>query len=326
MQTPFRTLLAFVPVALALAHPAQAQTQTLLFNEQFDTSSRWSTVTKNPANSARYIGSAWQQYAPLANTTPDSFNLFNTEWGNPPVQGTGDGAEGKFLRLKLSTYNPNNFKANRATKYAFGTELQTLRTFGPPAVGHAIDYEARVRLPSFIPGLIGSFYTYSQRLNAGTVYSDEIDFEYLNGNGTGSDNSVQVVTWNDWARRNDVDLVPGQNYFDGVHHYATTVPSINRTTWHYLKVRWLRLANGQYRTEFYSKQNASDTYNLIYTENNVRPDAAMAIHLNIYSVGGAIPTSAPGTSSYMDVDWCRVYDVTLPSTATIKKTPSNPRS
>jgi hypothetical protein len=308
-----------------------ARAQTVLFNEQFDTPSRWSTVTRSSANVAQYKGTDWLQYPPLGNIAPSSFNLFFTEWGNKPIQMSGDGAEGNYLRFKLSTYNPNNSKPNRATKYLFGTELQTLRKFGPPLPGHAIDFESRLRVPVMAPLMIASFYTYSQKLSAGTVFSDELDFEYL---GANTGNEVQLTSWNEWARRNDIGLVPGQNYNDDVHHRdvltgtaAARSNALNRAQWHYLKFRWICVSSGVYRTEFYSKQNASDPYALLYTENGVRVNDPMEIHLNIWATNPTpAPTSAPGTNYLMDVDWCRVSDVTLSTTNLRKPTASNGRS
>ncbi len=331
MKTQFKSLLFLAPFAMGVSRPAHAQ--TVLFQEQFDTPSRWSTVTRSPANVARYKGSDWLQYPPLGNIAPDSFNLLYTEWGNPPVQMSGDGAEGKYLRLKLSTYNPNNFKPNTARKYLWGTELQTLRKFGPPAPGHAIDFESRLRLPVSAPRMISSFYTYSQKLNAGTVFSDEVDFEYL---GADFGNEVQLTTWNDWARRNDIDNVPGQAYNDGIHHFGLFTGTggaahnpLNRAQWHLLKVRWVCVSSGVYRIEYYSKQNTADAYTLLYTENGVRPNEAMEMHLNIWATDPTpVPTGAPGTNYLMDVDWCRVSDVTL-SAAQLRKpktVPSNGRS
>ncbi|RYG54155.1 hypothetical protein EON80_32015 [bacterium] len=331
MHTLFKSLFLLVPVAVGVARPASAQ--SMLFQEQFDTPSRWSTATRSPANVARYKGSDWLQYPPLGNIAPSSFNLLYTEWGNAPVQLSGDGAEGKYLRFKLSTYNPNNYKANAARKYLWGTEMQTLRKFGPPAPGHAIDFESRLRVPFMAPRMIASFYTYSQKVSAGTVFSDEVDFEYL---GADLGNQVQLATWDDWGRRNETDVTEGRSYNDGVHHRAVITGDfgaasnpVNRAQWHVLKIRWICVSRGVYRIEHYSKQNVADAYTLLYTENGVRPNEAMEMHLNIWATHPTPPpTSAPGTNYLMDVDWCRVSDVTL-SAAALRKpkvTPSNGRS
>lgn len=325
----FSKIAFLMPLALGMAHSASAQ--TVLFNEQFDTPSRWSTATRSAANVARYKGSDWLQYPPLGNVAPTSFNLLYTEWGNPPVQLAGDGAEGKYLRLKLSTYNPNNFKATTARKYLWGTELQTLRKFGPPTPGHAIEFESRLRLPVSAPLMISSFYTYAQKLNAGTVYSDEVDFEYL-GSNTGKE--VQLATWNDWGRRNDIGDISGQNYYDGTHHYAiltgngAAAPNpVDIKQWHLLKIRWSCVSSGVYRIEFYSKQNTNDAYTQLFTENGVKPNEAMEMHLNIWATNpNPIPTRAPGTDYLMDVDWCRVSDVTLSPLRKPTPKPSTGRS
>ncbi|BCM93232.1 hypothetical protein IAD21_05120 [Abditibacteriota bacterium] len=329
MHTLFKSLFLLVPVAIGLARPAHAQ--TVLFQEQFDTPARWSTATRSPANVARYKGTDWLQYPPLGNITPNSFNLLYTEWGNAPVQMAGDGAEGNYLRMKLSTYNPNNFKATAARKYLFGTELQTLQKFGPPAPGHAIEFESRLRVPVMAPRMIASFYTYSQKLSAGTVFSDEVDFEYL---GADLGNQVQLVSWNDWGRRNDTDVTPGRSYNDGVHHRAITTGDpgtasnpVNRAQWHQLKIRWICVSNGVFRTEFYSKQNSGDPYVLLFTENDVQTNEGMEMHLNIWATNPTpAPTSAPGTNYLMDVDWCRVSDVLVSALRKPKTVPSNGRS
>ncbi len=313
-----RYFFVLAPLAFGLARPAHSQ--TVLFQEQFDKPSRWSTPTRSPANVAQYRGSDWLQYPPLGNIAPNSFNLGFTEWGNKPVQMSGDGSEGRFLRFKLSTYNPNNFKANRASKFAWGTELQTLRKFGPPSVGHAIEFESRLRLPVMAPLMIGSFYTYSQKQSKGTVFSDEVDFEYL---GANYGNEVLLSSWNDFARRNDTNIIPGQNYNDGVHHQnaltgsANALPNgVNRAVWHLLKIRWSCPSSGVYRIEFFSKQNAADPYKLLCTQNGAAPNDAMEVHLNIWATeSDPKPTGAPGTNYIMDVDWCRVSDVLLGASA-----------
>lgn len=311
-----RRILFFVPVLGVLARPVHAQ--SVLFQEQFDTPSRWSTATRSPANVAQYRGSDWLQYPPLGNIAPSSFNLGFTEWGNKPVQMSGDGSEGHFLRFKLSTYNPNNFKANRASKFTWGTELQTLRKFGPPAVGHALEFESRLRLPVMAPLMIGSFYTYSQKQSKGTVFSDEVDFEYL---GANYGNEVLLSSWNDFPRRNDSNPVPGQN--DISHHQSALTASadalpngVNRAAWHLLKIRWSCPASGVYRIEFFSKQNTTDVYKLLCTQSDAAPNDAMEVHLNIWATEpDPKPTRAPGTNYIMDVDWCRVSDVLLGTSA-----------
>lgn len=305
-------------LALVAGFIQSSHAQTTLFNEQFDTPSRWSTATRSPSNIKRYQGTDWLQYPPLGNISPSSFNLLFTEWGNKPVQMVGDGAEGNFLRLKLSTYNPNNLKANRVTKYLWGTELQTRRKFAPPAPGHAIDFESRLRLPAMAPHMIGSFYTYSQKQSGGTVFSDEVDFEYL---GDAYGNEVLLSNWNNFARRNDTENIPGQNYNDGVHHQnaltgsgSTLTNGVDRKQWHLLRIRWACDAAGKYRVEFSSKQNAADPYRLLQTLSNAAPDEAMELHLNIWATNSdPQPTGAPGTNFLMDVDWCRVSDVVLPA-------------
>ncbi len=309
-----KPILFLVPATFGLFSVAHAQ--TTLFSEQFDTPSRWSTPVRSPSNITQYRGTDWQQYPPLGNITPDSFNLVNTEWGNKPVQIGGQGAEGNFLRFKLSTYNPNNFRANRVSKYLWGTELQTRRAFGPPAPGHALDFESRLRLPFLFPSMIASFYTYSQKMSAGTVFSDELDFEYLGENGG---NEVQLVSWNDFGRRNDSNPIPGgndgrvQTVFTGRGNAASN--SLNRADWHLLRFRWICLSPGVFRVEFGSKQRAGDAYKLLFTSNGLSvPTEAMEIHLNIWASDQSLnPTSAPGQNALMDVDWCRVTDVALPS-------------
>ncbi len=320
--------LFLIPLTLGLMQAAHAQ--TVLFSEQFDTPSRWSTPVRSPANVAQYRGTDWLQYPPLGNIAPSSFNLVNTEWGNKPVPLSGDGAEGNYLRFKLSTYNPNNSKPNRASKYLWGTEMQTRRAFGPPSPGHVVDFESRLRLPFLFPSMIGSFYTYSQKTNAGTVLSDELDFEYL---GENFGNEVQLVSWNDYGRRNDSNPIP-----DGNAGRVQTVitgrgglssNALNRADWHLLRFRWICVSPGVFRVEFSSKQRASDTYKLLFTSNGPSvPTEAMEIHLNIWASDFSLtPTNAPGQSALMDVDWCRVSDVALPSQLRKPKPkPSNGRS
>ncbi len=324
----FQRLLFLLP-ALAFIRPAHAQTQ--LFNEQFDTPSRWSTATRSAANVAQYKGSDWLQYPPLGNIAPTSFNLVNTEWGNKLVQMSGDGAEGRYLRFKLSTYNPNNYRANRASKFLWGAEMQTLRKFGPPAPGHAIEFESRLRLPSLFPSMTGSFYTYSQKQSNGTVFSDELDFEYL---GARLGNEVQLVSWNDFGRRNDGKPIPSQGagtgFELGVTGQGGVVPNgVNRADWHLLKFRWICDSPGVYRVEFCSKQLASDTYRVVYTASRIVPNDAMEIHLNIWASDNSLtPTAAPGADAIMDVDWCRVTDVLVDANAARKSKakPSGGRS
>lgn len=304
----FKSLLFLLP-ALVFAKAATAQTQ--LFYEPFDSPARWSTATRSSANVAQYKGSDWLQYPPLGNIAPTSFNLVNTEWGNKLVQRAGDGADGNYLRFKLSTYNPNNFRANRASKFLWGAEMLSLRKFGPPAPGHAIDFEARLRLPVLFPSMTGSFYTYSQKENGGTVYSDELDFEYL---GSRLGNEVQLVSWNEFGRRNDNQPIPNQGpgtgFELGVTGQGVNPPNgVNRADWHLLRFRWICDSPGVYRVEFGSKQRASDAYRVIYTASRIVPNDPMEIHLNIWASDFSLkPTGAPGSDAIMDVDWCRVSD------------------
>lgn len=318
--------LFFLPL-LALAAPLRAQ--TTMFSEEFDTPTRWSTATKSPANVAQYRGTEWLQYPPLGNIAPTSFNLVQTEWGNKPVQLSGDGADGKYLRFKLSTYNPNNFRANRASKFLWGTEMQTLRKFGPPLPGRAIEFEARLRLPTLFPSMTGSFYTYGQKKSAGTVYSDELDFEYL---GSRLGNEVQLVSWNDFGRRNDGGPIPSLGPGTGLEGGITgrggnPNNGVNRADWHFLKFRWLCLSSGVYRVEFCSKQRASDAYRVVYTAKDIVPNDPMEIHLNIWASDFSLsPTNAPGTDAIMDVDFCRVLESAIDATAARKKSASGGKS
>lgn len=328
MLKPFLLLLSAAALApLALAPSAHAQ--TVLFSEPFDTPSRWSTPTRSPSNVAQYKGSAWLQYPPLGNVAPNSFNLVNTEWGNKPVLMSDDGADGKYLRFKLSTYNPNNSKPGRTGKFLWGTEMQTLRKFGPPLPGRAIEFESRLRLPFLFPSMIGSFYTYGQKERAGTVFSDELDFEYV---GENRGNEVQLVSWNDYGRRNDGQPIPNQGPGTGLELGVTGeggLPrhEINRRDWHLLKFRWLCLSPGVYRVEFLSKQRPADTYRVIYTANRIVPDEPMEIHLNIWASDFTLsPTRAPGQSAIMDVDWCQVTEGPLEAGGARKRGASGGKS
>lgn len=111
-----------------------------------------------------------------------------SRFGNVPVVSSG------FARLRHDTYNP------QAPGGLFrGTELASNAFLSRGTVG--IEMEARVRTNAMPNGLVTSFFTYNYRVEGGTGFSDEADFEVLTNRvnaAPASGDPVQLTTFNDF--------------------------------------------------------------------------------------------------------------------------------
>lgn len=207
-----------------------------------------------------------------------------TQLGVEPLFGSESGID--YVTLRLQTYCPS-----APGSKLYGTELYSDALFSA-IQGRA--FEARIRIRTETPGLVGAFFLYEYY--NGT--SDETDFEILTNDSV---DSILVTNWNDWE-----EGATAQN--DGEHHHNNyrTVEGFDRTQWTVLKMyslpretRWL--VDGEQ----------------IWSDNQAVPDQDMKVHLNFWAPGGSWsraysealqPVSDSGSNQvyYMDVDYVRV--------------------
>lgn len=143
-----------------------------------------------------------------------------TQFGNQPTF-SGDGAE-SWISLPLDTWNPN-----LPGERVFGTEIYSLQNF---ELGGGVEYLARARLNTDMPGLVAAFFTYNQKRQKGRWISDEIDFEILSKQDF---DRLLVTSWDDWG-------AAGANYDDGVHHLGAllALPGVDWRQWNTYAIRW----------------------------------------------------------------------------------------
>lgn len=94
-----------------------------------------------------------------------NWKLGRTQLEKAPVVSNG------FARLTFETFDPHH-----AGRNFLGTEIDSNQSF---SLGKGLEFEARVRVNAMPPGLVTSFFTYSERDIGGSNFSDEIDFEWL---------------------------------------------------------------------------------------------------------------------------------------------------
>lgn len=324
------------------------ETSTSLFFDDFDNSTTWS----QGGNSYSYQGSRWYQYK--AKLAGGVFDLGNTEWGNP-IQSA---FETSYPSPDIASYAILKLSTSGAIKSGLlkGTELVSSGYFFPPVnVGQAVDFEARVRIPNFGPGAIAAMYTYRDGEGAAVSVpntpapvrlSDEIDFEYVGKN----QGRILTSAWNDWQRyatntkygKDGEDVIGNYNLPDPNssdpnrfnNNNASTPLLVNQAQWHYLRIRWLRVANG-YVTEWYMKQNQSDPGDgFIRQVTNTQPDEAMRLHFNIWSASPTIfpsaystelaANSSPAKNYELDVGWAKVSNVSNAQFVLRRTAPTTP--
>ncbi len=210
----------------------------------------------------------------------NEFLLGGSFYGRTQMRQTLPAVSDGLLRLRLDSFNPTGFSF-------FGSEVISRQSFSTSLGGVA--FEARVRLASPVPGVVGGFFAY--HFNTITRLHDEIDYELLGNDAAAAANRVQTN-----AYRNE-PLGVGHPQFvpltglTGFHTY--------RMEWFTDRVRWL--IDGQLARE--------DTVNV--------PQGAMELHLNIWApaadwaeaYSAAIqPTASPAanTAYFVDVDYARV--------------------
>jgi hypothetical protein len=147
--------------------PSQAQTGTVVFQDDFTVASLDSTK--------------WGYY-------DSSSSIHNTWFGKAPTFGTESG--NGFMRLNLDTYNPDAGKAGTFK----GTELFTRAVF--PIGAGGVEYEARIRGTNIPAGAVFAFYTFGAKGVWPTTYLwDEVDFELL---GNYTTDRVWLNIWDDY--------------------------------------------------------------------------------------------------------------------------------
>lgn len=209
-----------------------------------------------------------------------NWTLGRSPLGNTPIIANG------MARLPFDTYR---FR---------GSEIYTTRTFSR---GTGLEVEARCRLNRLPSGLITSLFTYI--FDGTTLTSDEIDIEMLTKqvNLSSGGSPVTFTTFNNWPRGSTA-------YMDGIHHWSVTakVPGLDVNQWHSYVIRWL-----PDRTEWLIDGK------IVATSTKARPDAAQAVHLDIWAPASDWPDAydaslKPATSSannhryYFDVDYVEV--------------------
>lgn len=145
-------------------------------------------------------------------------------FGNVPA------VSGGFARLRHDTYNPSS----PGTRFR-GTELATNAFLSRGTLG--IEMEARVRSNAMASGLVTSFFTYNYRVENGTGFSDEADFEFLSSRinaAPPSGDPVQVTTFNDFNNTT-------QPYGDEITQSSREifVNGLDTTQFNTVKFRWL---------------------------------------------------------------------------------------
>ncbi|PQV64835.1 Glycosyl hydrolases family 16 [Abditibacterium utsteinense] len=221
------------------------------------------------------IGEAHAQTAPPITTAPifsDEFSasqldlgkwrvegtrtdLQRTQWGKKPVL-VKDADGTNFLRVPLSTFNPNYEKTGAAM---LGTQVGSNQAFG---LGAGLEYETRIRSNHLPLGLVLGFFTY----NAAGVWQDsyqktEIDFEFIPKMGG---NTILFNIWDNW---NPSRGGPKSGTYP-------TIPNLNwnNDAWNTFKVRWY-----PGRTEWLVN-------GVIYrVETLVRPGSAMRVMFNLWA-------------------------------------------
>ena len=223
-------------------------------------------------------------------------------FGNTPA------VSGGFARLRHDTYNP----ASPGTRFR-GTELATNAFLSRGTLG--IELEARVRSNAMASGLVTSFFTYNYRVENGTGFSDEADFEFLSSrinSAPASGDPVQLTTFNDF---NNVT----QPYGDEVTQSSREVfiNGLDTTQFNTVKFRWL-----PQRLEWYVNGRLHRT-----VTGSLVPTDATRMRFNFWAPGSEWPAAysaalqptanpAANVSHYYDVDWVAVRHARPPVSAT----------
>lgn len=195
-----------------------------------------------------------------------------------------------FIRLLLDTYSPV-----QPGQRLFGTEIYSLQNFTNSG---GVEYLARARLATDVPGLVAAFFTYNQRRQKGRWLSDEIDFEVLSKQAS---DKVLVTSWDDWG-------APGSDYEDGVHHLGAllAVTGFDWRQWNTYAMRWY-----PDRVEWYVNEVR------VRTHTAPVPDLAQPVRASLWAAGTTWPdaydaslapvgSAADNVSFAWDVDYIMV--------------------
>jgi len=240
LRQPCRLALATVLLAWAASLPAQ---EILLFDD-FD----------GPALDTATWGVA-------------DWNIGDrTQFGNQPVFAS-EGAD-RFVQLPLDTWNPNQPGVR-----VLGCEIYSLQNFSNTG---GIEYLARARLATDVPGLVAAFFTYNQQRRKGRWISDEIDFELLSKQPF---ERLLVTSWNDWG-------AAGSAYDDRVHHLGAylDLPGFDWRAWNSYAMRWY-----PDRVEWWVNEQ------LVRTNTSPVPDQDQPARANFWAGGSTWPDAFDAT-------------------------------
>lgn len=223
-------------------------------------------------------------------------------FGNVPV------VSGGFARLRHDTYNPSS----PGTRFR-GTELASHAFLSRGTLG--IEMEARVRTNAMPNGLVTSFFTYNYRVENGTGFSDEADFEFLSSRINAAPpggHPVLLTTFNDFNNTT-------QPYGDEVTQSSREVyvHGLDTTQFNTVKFRWL-----PQRLEWYVNGRLFRT-----VTGSLVPTDATRLRFNFWAPGAEWPAAysaalqptgnpAQNVPQYYDVDWVVVRHARPPVTAT----------
>lgn len=213
-------------------------------------------------------------------------------FGNVPA------VSGGFARLRHDTYNPSS----PGSRFR-GTELASHAFLSRGTLG--IEMEARVRSNAMPNGLVTSFFTYHYRVENGTGFSDEADFEFLSNrvnSAPPTGDPVQLTTFNDFNNTT-------QPWGDEITQSSREVyvPGLNAEQFNTLKFRWL-----PNRLEWYVNGRLHRT-----VTGSLVPTDATRLRFNFWApssdwqaaYSSALqPTANPALNvqQFYDVDWVAV--------------------
>ncbi|MDQ3814259.1 MAG: PA14 domain-containing protein, partial [Armatimonadota bacterium] len=258
---------------LSLTGPAQAQTGSMLFQDEF--------------NGSSFNLNAWSVY-------DNTRRIHRTQFGAQPTIATENGIS--FARLPLNTYNPSD-----PGNYLQGTQILSKLLLEQ---GEGVVLEARVRGRNLPRGIVFAFFTLGERGVWPDTYSrDEIDFEFLTNLNR---NQIWLNVWDDQDAFGGGTNRSGAWDAPGIDWSTWTTYKI---LWLKDRIDWLVNVNGsdmlvRRSTDILPKDPMSVRFNIW---------AAASDWTTAYDGGLTTTTNqANNASYYLDVDYVRVRSVTAP--------------
>lgn len=297
----------------------KAQAQQTFFEDQFDGSSldtdnRWSF----------YGASAEGGDGNVDIVTGANGGNGGTNFGfKPTIESDPDGT--RYARLRMDTYNSNPRRPGTLK----GTEMFSRVGFGPPSdaprgrvysvkdqpdeISTGFEFEARIRYVDNVSfpqkGGVAAFWTYWNHSSDYDVKSQyykahEIDYEMFYQSSY-SNRRLNLQNYRDF---NATGSNPYSNPAKTAHAYPPYAPDWKQ--WKYVKIKWTPLGNGEWRTEWFIKDQPAQNYESLGSEQTIAPNKWMTVRFNIWghtNSGDIQPTSASNNQSYfLDVDWVKV--------------------